>query len=135
MLKRTKILNRPEIELVEISDKAHESSSKYNVFLLFGEHAREMISPETGLNIAKALCGQASTTVDVHENLHKFNYHMVLNANPDSRKKVEAGEYCLRVNENGVDLNRNWDDHWEHDVPISFYIYAILIPYLVQVRR
>jgi len=26
---------------------------------------------------------------------------------------VEAGEYCLRVNENGVDLNRNWDSHWK----------------------
>ena len=57
-LKRTKILNRPEIELLEISENSgHKSSSKYNVFLLFGEHAREMISPETGLNIAKALCG------------------------------------------------------------------------------
>ena len=84
-----------------------------NVFLLFGEHARELISPETGLNIAKAVCGRADTTVDMQENLKHFNYHMVLNANPASRRKVEEGEYCLRVNENGVDLNRNWDDHWK----------------------
>jgi len=38
---------------------------------------------------------------------------MIINANPYSRKKVENGEYCLRVNENHVDLNRNWDIHWE----------------------
>jgi len=38
---------------------------------------------------------------------------MILNANPVSRRKVEEGEFCLRVNENKIDLNRNWDAHWE----------------------
>lgn len=38
---------------------------------------------------------------------------MILNANPLSRQKVEGGEYCLRENENGVDINRNYDAHWE----------------------
>jgi hypothetical protein len=90
--------------------------TKMNVFLLFGEHARELISPETGLNIAKALCGKAETTVDIKHNLNHFKYNMIVNANPISRRKVEEGEYCLRVNENGVDLNRNWDDHWEQKV-------------------
>lgn len=37
---------------------------------------------------------------------------MILNANPISRSKVEGGEYCLRENENGVDINRNYDAHW-----------------------
>jgi hypothetical protein len=27
---------------------------------------------------------------------------------------VEAGDFCLRENENGVDLNRNYDAHWKH---------------------
>jgi murein tripeptide amidase MpaA len=26
---------------------------------------------------------------------------------------VAAGEYCLRENPNGVDLNRNWDEKWD----------------------
>ena len=26
---------------------------------------------------------------------------------------MESGDYCLRTNEHGVDINRNWDDHWE----------------------
>ena len=31
---------------------------------------------------------------------------MIINANPDSRKEVENGEYCLRMNPNSVDINR-----------------------------
>jgi hypothetical protein len=38
---------------------------------------------------------------------------MVVNANPNSRQRVESGEYCLRENENGVDINRNYDAHWQ----------------------
>lgn len=33
--------------------------------------------------------------------------------NPISRMKVEEGDYCLRLNENGVDLNRNYDAHFK----------------------
>ena len=25
---------------------------------------------------------------------------------------MEYGDYCVRSNENSVDLNRNWGDHW-----------------------
>ena len=39
----------------------------------------------------------------------------MVNANPISRAKVEEGEYCLRENENGVDINRNYDSHWEYN--------------------
>ena len=35
-----------------------------------------------------------------------------MNGNPISRKKVENGDVCLRTNENGVDLNRNWASYW-----------------------
>jgi hypothetical protein len=38
---------------------------------------------------------------------------MILNLNPVSRMRVENGEYCLRLNENGVDLNRNYDAHFK----------------------
>jgi murein tripeptide amidase MpaA len=29
------------------------------------------------------------------------------------RRRVENGSFCLRANENGVDLNRNWDSRWK----------------------
>lgn len=57
-----------------------------------------------------------------------FIIRIIPNANPASRSKVESvsaadenvimhnffvqGDFCLRTNENGVDLNRNWADHW-----------------------
>lgn len=42
---------------------------------------------------------------------------MVLNANPHSRAKAEKGDFCLRENENGVDINRNYEAHWS---PVEF---------------
>ncbi len=46
-----------------------------------------------------------------------YELRMILNVNPISREKVEQGSYCLRENENGIDLNRNYKAHWNevHD--------------------
>lgn len=33
---------------------------------------------------------------------------MVMNANPEGRKKVEEGHYCWRSNADHIDPNRNW---------------------------
>lgn len=85
----------------------HSASMKS--FLLFGEHARELISPESGLRFIEKVCNDASFA----EVLMNSSFRIVLVANPKSRRKVEEGDYCIRTNENGVDLNRNWDDHWE----------------------
>ncbi|CAK9114150.1 Carboxypeptidase A5 [Durusdinium trenchii] len=40
---------------------------------------------------------------------------LVLNGNPRSRQKVEEGDFCLRTNPAGVDLNRNWDEEWQQE--------------------
>jgi len=82
-------------------------------FLLFGEHARELISPESGLHLVKSLCGQTDLTDQAREVLKDSEFQIVVNGNPESRKKVETGDYCLRVNPDGVDLNRNWDEKWQ----------------------
>lgn len=66
MFSRSTILDNPNIEMFEISDKKFTNQLlKDDIFLLFGEHARELISPETGLNIAKTLCGQVETDLDI----------------------------------------------------------------------
>eukprot|EP00401_Gymnodinium_catenatum_P053649 CAMPEP_0117574568 /NCGR_PEP_ID=MMETSP0784-20121206/61666_1 /TAXON_ID=39447 /ORGANISM="" /LENGTH=404 /DNA_ID=CAMNT_0005373427 /DNA_START=11 /DNA_END=1225 /DNA_ORIENTATION=+ len=87
------------------------------VFLLGGEHARELIGPETLLLFLRALCGdvdaKVNTTVNLAELLADNEFQVVLNANPRSRQKVEMGDWCLRANPNGVDLNRNWDERWD----------------------
>ena len=85
------------------------------VFGLFGEHSRELISPESGLALVKMLCGQlpSAGSVGPADVLADSEFFLILNGNPSSRRKVEDGQYCLRVNENGVDLNRNWAARWQ----------------------
>lgn len=83
---------------------------------IFGEHARELISPETALAFAKYLCEPPQRhKKSVNNILNTIELVIFPNVNPLSRQRVESGEYCLRTNENGVDLNRNWKDHWESD--------------------
>jgi len=83
-------------------------------FLLFGEHSRELISAESGLHFVKALCGEIpSFAADAQRILEDNEFQIVVNGNPASRRKVEEGDYCLRTNPNGVDLNRNWDEKWQ----------------------
>lgn len=71
-----------------------EKKSKHSLlkgFMIFGEHPREMISPETGLNLVKALCykskyGEYEKTTYIRDNYHlKF----IINSNPQGRKLVE----------------------------------------------
>jgi len=81
--------------------------------LLFGEHARELISPESGLHFIKTLCGEAGDKERAAGILQDSEFQMVVNGNPASRQHVETGDFCLRVNPDGVDLNRNWDEKWQ----------------------
>jgi len=74
---------------------------------LFGEHPRELISPETGINFLQGLCNDPNNSL-----LNNYELKVILNANPSSRERVENGEFCIRENEHGVDLNRNYAAHW-----------------------
>jgi len=111
MSMRTVEQNGVSIDVASVRAKGTSPSNKF--FLLFGEHARELISPESGLYFLKTLCGETSSSERAQEVLKDTEFEVVLNGNPRSRAKVEQGDYCLRVNPNGVDLNRNWDEKWE----------------------
>eukprot|EP00927_Polykrikos_kofoidii_P057542 TRINITY_DN51686_c0_g1_i1.p1 TRINITY_DN51686_c0_g1~~TRINITY_DN51686_c0_g1_i1.p1 ORF type:complete len:507 (+),score=49.68 TRINITY_DN51686_c0_g1_i1:149-1669(+) len=78
------------------------------IFMIFGEHSRELISPESGLAMLRLLCRDKLGASTLEDN----EFEVVLNANPRSRKEVENGQMCLRTNPSGVDLNRNWDEKW-----------------------
>ena len=91
---------------------AHHDTQKN--FILFGEHSRELISPETGIHFLETLCEKRYTEgIDASSLLEKHQFRLILNANPEGRKSVETGDFCKRTNEKDVDLNRNWDDHWQ----------------------
>mmetsp|Transcript_44962 Transcript_44962/g.97673 ORF Transcript_44962/g.97673 Transcript_44962/m.97673 type:complete len:364 (-) Transcript_44962:33-1124(-) len=97
------------LEYVTMSRIGGETKKK--ALLVFGEHARELVTAESGLHFLKQMClGAASKALD------KVEFHIIPNANPEGRKKVEAGDYCKRTNERGVDLNRNFGDSHRESV-------------------
>lgn len=100
------------LDVVYIS-QSDLSKKKTKAFFVFGEHARELISSETGLQFMRMICGQsgeAKTKELASRVLANTDFVIVPNANPLSRAKVEAGQFCRRTNEDGVDLNRNWGE-------------------------
>jgi murein tripeptide amidase MpaA len=70
-----------------------------------------LISPETGVQFLKDLC-ENSFIEKNQKILENYDLRVILNANPLSRERVEKGDFCLRENEHGVDLNRNYDAHF-----------------------
>lgn len=97
------------IDVVDIGNPANLEKA----FYLFGEHARELISPETALRLIEKLCSRTPSRMVV-EALKTTHFRIIPNGNPVSRSLVEQqGQTCLRLNERGVDLNRNWDSHWK----------------------
>ena len=95
---------------IDVVDIGNPSNSR-KVFLLFGEHARELISPETALAVMEDLCARNPSRLTATALSHS-QFRIIPNGNPAARRLVEGGEYCMRSNVNGVDLNRNWDANW-----------------------
>jgi hypothetical protein len=102
------------IDIVDVGNLTGKNSSR--VFLLFGEHSRELISPDTALGLIEDLCSLApsASVRSVREATH---FRIIPLANPTGRRAVEAGDACRRVSANGVDLNRNWDARWSPAAP------------------
>lgn len=102
------------IDIVRVRATTPNPANK--VFIMFGEHSRELISPESGLALLRMLCGADPSRLNlVSTTLQDSDFEFVLNANPRSREQVEQGSYCIRTNPDGVDLNRNWDEKWIKD--------------------
>lgn len=105
------------VEIDTMNVKKQDANATNKVFMIFGEHSRELITTESGLYFLQLLCGEAPEASDEDKllaasALEDSEFQLVLNGNPRSRQKVEQGEYCLRTNPGGVDLNRNWDEKW-----------------------
>jgi len=111
-----------DVRLQKVIITGPGDQKKMKALYFFGEHARELISPESALGFAKLMCGELEprgdfTQADIDYALQHLEIAFFPNINPQGRMLVEGGEYCQRVNENGVDLNRNWDAHWSATPP------------------
>ena len=87
------------------------AKTKLKAFFLFGEHARELVSPESGLHFLEEFAEKLQNNAAVSKS---WEITAIVNANPGSHDRVVLNhEYCLRAAPSGVDLNRNFPDHWE----------------------
>jgi hypothetical protein len=97
------------LDVVTIKSPQQGPGTKKKALFVFGEHARELVSSESGVHFVRSLCKLDKKAQEV---LANTDITVVPNANPMGRQLVESGNFCKRTNENGVDLNRNWgDDH------------------------
>lgn len=99
-----------EIAIDVLQVRKAGTAPRTKAMFVFGEHARELVSPESSLDLLRNLCGRGSSSSRISKLLDNVEFTVVPNANPLGRKKVEQGFYCKRTNEDNVDLNRNWGD-------------------------
>ncbi|GIM03502.1 hypothetical protein Vretimale_8268 [Volvox reticuliferus] len=122
----------PLATFTDLSDKAW-NQTKPSVLLVFGEHAREIITSEVGLWFSRVLVGDTAeifswaewpeafkplgisseniaATVQgwVRRILDNLVVKVLPVENVDGRQIWEGGNLCLRKTSKGVDLNRNY---------------------------
>ncbi|HNS52364.1 MAG TPA: M14 family zinc carboxypeptidase [Anaerolineae bacterium] len=96
---------------------------KPDLFITAAIHAREYTTAETATRLAEYLVSHYETDADAHWLLDYHEIHMMLQANPDGRKKAETGLswrknvrdncwYSMPPNGDGIDLNRNFAFKW-----------------------
>ncbi|HSN53887.1 MAG TPA: M14 family zinc carboxypeptidase [Candidatus Sulfomarinibacteraceae bacterium] len=98
------------------------SADKPKLWVNGGIHAREYTTPETVTRFAEHLLAGYDVDPDVTWLLDHHEVHLLLQTNPDGRKKAESGlswrkntnqNYCgATSNDRGADLNRNFDFEW-----------------------
>jgi len=91
-------------------------SQEMQVLLVFGEHARELISSELALHLLELFILPSNTTDDMIHYLNALRRCTTITLVPilcsAERKLVERGQFCQRKTLSGVDLNRNWEFQW-----------------------
>jgi murein tripeptide amidase MpaA len=96
-------------------------NSNKMVFFQAGIHAREWISPSTVLHVTHKLL--TSKDKKIRNMVDNVEFLIVPSLNPDGYEYTHTTNRLWRKNRGlndggackGVDLNRNWDDHWGKD--------------------
>jgi len=110
-----------DMMVLKLTNSAIEGT-KPKVFLTGAMHAREYATAELLTRLAEYLVNNYGTNADVTWMLDYHEVHLMLQANPDGRKKAETGlswrkntnqDYCgATSNLRGADLNRNFAFKW-----------------------
>ncbi len=101
--------------------QAAVAGPKPDLMLVGALHAREYATAELVTRFAEALVAGYGVDPDLTWILDHHEIHLVLQANPDGRKRAESGlswrknandDFCSGTNDRGIDLNRNFDFQW-----------------------
>jgi carboxypeptidase T len=94
---------------------------KPTLFAMGAIHAREYTTAELITRFAEYLTQNYGVDADVTWLLDYHEIHLLLQSNPDGRKRAETGlswrkntnnNYCSNTNTRGADLNRNYQFQW-----------------------
>ena len=109
-----------DMRILKLTNSA-TPSPKPIMFITSAIHAREYTTAELMTRFAEYLVNNYGTNADVTWMLDTQEVHLLLQTNPDGRKKAEAGSlwrknnntnYCKNGSTKGADLNRNFNFEW-----------------------
>ncbi len=112
-----------QMRVMRIGNTATDATipNKPNMVVFSSIHAREYAPAEVNTHFAEWLLNNYGLDPEATWLVDHENFHLILQANPDGRKKAETG-LSWRKNTNtvdancggtsGVDLNRNFPFHW-----------------------
>ena len=112
-----------QMRVLRIGNTATDATipDKPNMVVFSSIHAREYAPAEVNTHFAEWLLDNYGSDPEATWLVDHQNFHLILQANPDGRKKAETG-LSWRKNTNtvaascgnssGVDLNRNFPFHW-----------------------
>jgi hypothetical protein len=119
--KQTGVAPGYDIRVLKLTNSAIPGP-KPVMFVMGAIHAREYVTAETVTRFAEYLLTNYNTNADVTWLLDHQEFHFVLQANPDGRKRAETGSswrkntnqsYCGTTSSSrGADLNRNYPFLW-----------------------
>lgn len=98
-------------------------SNKTNYLMVGGIHARELAPVEILMKLMTLLADGYGKDSRITQILDNSNVTFLPMVNVDGRVMVEEGSAWQRKNAAGVDLNRNFDNHWNYQglkVPSSW---------------
>jgi len=114
-----KSLEGRDIPAITISALGFNNATVNRIFFQGGQHAREWIGPATVMFVTERLLERYGTDPVVTELLDNLEFVIVPLSNPDGYEYAFTGNRLWRKNRRknsdgsyGVDLNRNWNDHW-----------------------
>ena len=109
-----------DLWVLHLTNSKSTVENKKTIWLNGGQHAREWVGHASVMFVLDYLCKNSDKSVEVAEYLNNFEYVIAPLINPDgyeysrikgnrmwrkNRRRNSDGSY-------GVDLNRNWDEHW-----------------------